>query len=117
MEPPVQAPVRNPDPLGLFPNSSLFAGSVMVPQQIEVPVTSTQPIEVPASRTPVVMTPGPDANRPRTPPVDEVPVILDGDNRTCTICQEEFEDGERVIRLRCRHISHAELQWSIMEPH
>ena len=28
-----QAPVHNPDPLGLFPNSSLFAGSIMVPQQ------------------------------------------------------------------------------------
>ena len=42
MEPPSQAPVHNPDPLGLFPNSSLFAGSIMVPQQTEVPATSTQ---------------------------------------------------------------------------
>ena len=42
------------------------------------------------------------------PHVDEVPVIFDGDNRTCTICQEELEDGERVVRLRCRHIFHAE---------
>ena len=32
IESPAQAPpVHNPDPLGLFPNSSLFAGSTMVP--------------------------------------------------------------------------------------
>ena len=32
MEPPVQAPVHNLDPLGFLSNSSLFAGSIMVPQ-------------------------------------------------------------------------------------
>ena len=97
MEPPSQAPVHNLDPLGLFPNFSLFAGSIMVPQQTEVTATSTQQIEVPASRPPVETTPVPDTNRTRTPPADEVPVIFDGDNRTCTICQEELEDGERVV--------------------
>ena len=117
-EPPVQAPVRNPDPLGRFPNFSLFAGPIMVPQQTEVPVTPTQQIEVPASRSPVVLTPVPDANRTRTPPVDEVPVIIFyGDNRTCTICQKELEDGERVVRLRCRHIFHAECWMSATVNH
>ena len=120
MEPPVQAPVRNPDPLGFFPNSSLFAGAIMVPQQIEVSVTSTQQTEVPASRSPVVLTPVPDANRTRTPPVDELPVIFDGDNRTCTVCQEELKmanvwsgsdaDIPSMQNAGC-------LQWSIMEPH
>ena len=91
MEPPSQAPVHNLDPLGLFPTSSLFAGSTMVPQQTEAPAISIQQIEVPASRSPVVTAPVPDENRTRTPPADEVPVIFDGDNRTCTMCQEELK--------------------------
>ena len=88
----------------------------MVPQQAEVPATST---EVPASRLPVETTPVPDTNRTRTPPTGEVPVIFDGDNRTSTICQEGIEDGERVVRLRCRHIFQNAgcLPWSTMEPH
>ena len=114
MEPPTQAPVHNPDPLGFFPNSSLFAGSIMVPQQTESTATSTQQTEVPASRPPVETTPVPETNRTRTFPADEVPVIFDGDNRTCTICQEEFEDGERVVRPRCRHIFHSECWMSAM---
>ena len=114
MEPITQASVSNHDPLGLFPNSSLFAGSIMVPQQAEVPATS---IEVPASRPPVETTPVPDTNRTRTPPTGEVPVIFDGDNRTRTICQEELEDGELVVRLRCRHIFHSECWMSAMVNH
>ena len=89
----------------------------MVPQQIEVPATSTQQIEVPASRSPVVAVPVPDANRTRTPPADEVPVIFDRDDRSCTIFQEEREDGERVVRPRCRHIFHSECWMSAMVNH
>ena len=59
MEPLTQASVSNHDPLGFFPNSRLFAGSIMVPQQAEVPATS---IEVPASRPHVETTPVPDTN-------------------------------------------------------
>ena len=88
----------------------------MVPQQIEVTATSTQQTEVPASRPPVETTPVPDMDRTRTSPADDVAVIFDGDNRTCTICQEEFEDGERV-RLRCRHIFHSECWMSAMVKH
>ena len=76
IEPPVQTPVHNPEQLGLFPNSSLFAGSIMVPKQAGVPVTSTQQAEDPACRPPVVLTPGPDSNRTRSTPVNEVPVIF-----------------------------------------
>ena len=86
----------------------------MVPQQAEVPATS---IEVPASRPPVETTPVPDTNRTRTLPTGEVPVIFDGDNRTCTICQEELGDGERVVRLRCRRIFHSECWMSAMVNH
>ena len=120
MEPPVQAPVHNLDPLGFLSNSSLFAGSNMVPQQAEVSVTSTQQTDAPASRSLVVLTPVPDANRTRTPPVDEVPVIFDGSNRTCTICQEELEDGDMWSGCDADTFSMQNagcLQWSIMEPH
>ena len=75
MEPATQAPVHNLDLLRLFPSSSLFAGSIMVPQQAEIPATSIQQPEVPASRPPAETTPVPNTNRTRTPPVDEVPVI------------------------------------------
>ena len=67
MEPPSQTPVHNPDPLGPFPNSSLFAGSIVVPQQTEVPAATAQQTEVPAGRSHVVTAPVPDANRTRTP--------------------------------------------------
>jgi len=40
--------------------------------------------------------------------VDVVPVIFDGNNLTCTICDQLFAAGERVCRLRCRHIFHTE---------
>ena len=94
MESPSQAPVHNPDPLGFFPNSSLFAGSIMVPQQPEVPATSIQQTEVPAGRSPVVTAPVPDANRTRTPPAD-VPVIFDGGNRKCTI----FRKSSKMVNV------------------
>ena len=38
----------------------------------------------------------------------DVPVIYDGDDRTCTICLSDFEHGQRVLRLRCRHVFHTE---------
>ena len=51
IEPPAQTPVHNPDPLGLFPHPSLFAGSIMVPQQSSIPQAEST-----ASRAPVVTT-------------------------------------------------------------
>ena len=86
----------------------------MVPQQAEVPATSTT---VPASRPHVEATPVSDTSRTRTVPTGEVPVIFDGGNRICTICQEELEDGERVARLRCRRIFQSECWMSAMVNH
>ena len=43
------------------------------------------------------------ASTPR-PPQSEVE--FDGDDRMCSICLEEFEGGDRVIRLVCRHVFH-----------
>ena len=117
IEPPVQTPVHNPDPLGLFPNSSLFAGPIMVPQQSSVPTAPTQQAENTANQAPIVTTPNPNLSKTRHTSEYEVPVIFDGDNRTCTICQEELADGERVVRLRCRHVFHAECWMSAMVNH
>ena len=36
------------------------------------------------------------------------PIVFDGDCRFCNICLSRFEAGERVIRVRCRHMFHAE---------
>ena len=41
------------------------------------------------------------------PQAELPPVIFDGDDRVCTICTENFSEGERVIRVRCRHMFHA----------
>ena len=136
IEPPAQMPVHNPDPLGLFPNPSLFAGPIMVPPQSSITrnFNSTQRdrdrgFEGPFSdfermaldRLHAQDAPANDANPPpnaaRPIPEPETPVIFDGDNRTCTICQEEFEDGERVVRLRCRHIFHSSCWMSAMVSH
>ena len=39
---------------------------------------------------------------------DQTITIFDGNNLTCTVCIQEFESGQRVIRLLCRHIFHGE---------
>ena len=36
-----------------------------------------------------------------------VPHSCDGDERSCTLCQEEFLHGQRVCRLTCGHMYHA----------
>ena len=35
------------------------------------------------------------------------PIYYDGDERSCSICREQLEAGTRVVRLRCRHMFHA----------
>ena len=37
---------------------------------------------------------------------DVVPHIYDGNDRACSLCQEEFEPGQQVCRLTCRHMFH-----------
>ena len=39
---------------------------------------------------------------------DVVPVIYEGMDDSCSICQHAFEHGQRVCRLSCRHMFHAE---------
>jgi len=36
-----------------------------------------------------------------------VPVIYEGMDESCSICQEAFNHGQRVCRLSCRHMFHA----------
>ena len=45
---------------------------------------------------------------PVATPDPPMPVIFDGDNRTCTICIQEFIGGQRVVRLMCRHVFHGD---------
>ena len=42
--------------------------------------------------------------------VDEpgIPLHYDGSDDVCSICQMPFESGDRVARLVCRHVFHAE---------
>ena len=50
-------------------------------------------------------------NPPRVvPPPAPVtpPVIWDGDEYSCSICLQDLSDNERAVRLRCRHVYHAE---------
>ena len=36
-----------------------------------------------------------------------VPIIYEGDDNQCTICQQDYCHGERVCRLGCRHVFHS----------
>ena len=38
----------------------------------------------------------------------EFPVIYEGTDDVCSFCREPHRDGERVVRLACRHVFHAE---------
>ena len=39
---------------------------------------------------------------------EEAPVTYDGDEYQCSICTTNFSAGERVVRVRCRHMFHGE---------
>ena len=62
-----------------------------------------------------VRTPVQEAPVPEEPATVEVPVHYEGDNDTCTICISPFADGERVARLQCRHVFHAECLDQLLE--
>ena len=48
-------------------------------------------------------------NRPeRTPDDAGPPVIYEGLDETCSICQERFQHDQRVCRLSCRHVFHTQ---------
>ena len=100
---------------GLFTSSALRAGlaaaAVPVPtaadgrQLAEAAATAQagdggQLAEAPAARS--------------TPDDPPIPTIYDGDNRTCTICIQEFGAGQRVIRLTCRHVFHGDCWTRLM---
>ena len=45
----------------------------------------------------------------------EQAVEFDGDDRMCAICRDEFVHGDRVVRLRCRHILHRQCNIQLLE--
>ena len=108
-----QRHLRDPDPLGIFPRESLFAG--MTAPQVNAAPTINGNLGVMSNPT-ITRSLTPPPPPPTAPPTEDshIPVIFDGDNRTCTICQEELEHGQRVVRLRCRHVFHSDCWMSGM---
>ena len=43
-----------------------------------------------------------------TPQEMATPIIFEGMDETCSICQEAFSHGQRVCRLSCRHMFHTD---------
>ena len=65
------------------------------PQRVELaPPVQVEPEAVDAAAVPV--------------PDDPIPLIYDGEEASCSICTEAFRHGERVCRLRCRHMFHTQ---------
>ncbi len=48
-------------------------------------------------------------------PQEEVPIIYDGAETTCSFCRQDFLHGERVCRITCRHMCHSECWSNYME--
>ena len=48
----------------------------------------------------------------------EVPVVYEGTDEECSFCREPHRDGDRVVRLACRHVFHSECwhRWSDTRP-
>ena len=61
----------------------------------------------------MVQIPAPAAHSPPSPREDPPPVFYDEAGQ-CSICHNDFEDGERVCRLRCRHMFHSECWEPVM---
>ena len=62
-------------------------------------------VQTPASTPDRQSAPNSSPRRVDTPPA---PVLYDGTDESCSICQAEFQHGERVCRLACRHMFHRE---------
>ena len=84
-------------------------------------VVSPQPVGTPASST-SGRNSGPIRQhaRPATPNLDDdtFPVIYEGTDDECSFCQEPHRGGDRVVRLACRHVFHAQCweRWCAERP-
>ncbi len=53
--------------------------------------------------------PEPEQARETAPPADDPPLTpYDGDEFDCSICADPIQEGQRVVRLQCRHVFHGE---------
>ena len=79
-----------------------------------------QPHETPVSGSPV-LSDAADSSAPVQEPTPQpapapepVPTYYDGAENVCSICSEDFRHGERVCRLRCRHMFHCQC-WDLLQ--
>ena len=89
-----------------------------VPQPPAVPLTPTTPVPTERRAYEVPIEPqATDEERPThedsSPSYDVIPHIYEGDERSCSLCLEEFVHGQRVCRVTCRHMYHASC-WEIL---
>ena len=78
----------------------------LIQQNREQRAAERQQQFVPATADPMV--PPPPAPFAPAGDADITPIFYDGDEDTCSICTERFRSGERVCRLRCRHMFHGQ---------
>ena len=71
---------------------------------------------MPISPQPGTPPPGPGMDLARIQTDEVIPHFYDGVDDACTICSEPFEHGERVCRLACRHMFHAQC-WEDFQRH
>ena len=85
---------------------AVYPPAPVVPQQPsasggERTFNATVPMDIEARTAAAAAVPVPHAP-------ELVPLIYDGAEESCSICAEAFRGGERVCRLRCRHMFHAD---------
>ena len=81
------------------------------------PAEANEP--TPAPEQPLIELIEPEVPEPTAPPAEVVPTIqqhLFEETDRCSICQKDFEHGERVCRITCMHVFHADC-WSGLHAH
>ena len=88
------------------------------PVPMEGVTTADQAVVVPPPPPQVIETlPEEEMPLEPLPQAPTTPVIFDGDNRSCTICIQDFEHGQRVVRVRCRHVFHGDCWMAVHLAH
>ena len=122
--PPVADPATEGVPAAQVPQqNSLFTNGVAEALQEAAPTREVgNPFPVEDVRNAFLIPTPPEENHPPAPPepvipAPQTPVIFDGDNRSCTVCIQDFEHGQRVVRLRCRHVFHGDCWMAVHVSH
>ena len=98
------APSVHPSPTGSDALMTMFSQRPMFGRQPAVTTADVAGSNV-TSGAPTVEA---NMDAASSTPSDDVPAPYDGDEYLCSICTTNFSDGERVVRVRCRHMFHGE---------